>query len=71
MSEEAKRTFGTILCVIGILIMTVSGICSGIFMSEGSLEGGMIFFILIFGGIPFLVGLGMFYAGKQIRRINS
>ena len=71
MSEEAKRTFGTILCVIGILIMTVSGICSGIFMFQGNLEGGLLFFILICGGVPFAFGLGMYYAGKQIRRINS
>lgn len=68
MSEEAKRTFGTILCVIGILIMTVSGICSGIFLFEG---GGIELMVLVVGGVPFAFGFGMFYAGKQIRRINS
>lgn len=59
--------WGGLLVVIGCLIAVLSGGCT-LFMiiSGGGLR--MLFpIILIIGGAPFLVGLGLFFWGRKIR----
>jgi hypothetical protein len=72
-----KTLFGGILLAIGILIAGASGLCSltmffsvmGNLHSHQEFSGaGMLPVIAIFGGIPFAVGLGLFFAGRALIR---
>lgn len=63
-----KTLLGGILLAVGILIAGASGICSLIFLVTSRFEDGLILMILAFGGIPFLIGLGLFYAGRALIR---
>jgi len=65
-----KRLLGGVLLAIGILMMTGSGLCSlYVIASMGMLSAPqMILLPLIFGGIPFGGGFGLFYAGRIMLR---
>jgi hypothetical protein len=68
-----RRLFGGILLATGLLIMTGSGLCSLAVIGVGLWQGGaralgMIQFPLIFGGLPFGIGFGLFYAGRVLLR---
>jgi hypothetical protein len=67
------------LMVVGGLIMTLSGLCSLAFVASdlyGATHSaqsaqaamGMLPWVLIVGGIPFLAGLGVFALGRHLRR---
>ena len=66
------RFFGGLLMAIGILIATLSGLCSAWFlvMTLGSYggDGSALMFIALIGGVPFVSGVGMFYAGRALVR---
>lgn len=66
-----KELFGGILMAVGILIALASGICSlGLFVA-GSSYGGFIQGLplaVIFGGIPFAIGVGLFSIGRRLAR---
>ncbi len=70
-----KQFFGGLLLAVGILIMTGSGLCTLVVIGMG-LSSGMGFaealsalpLPLIVGGVPFLVGLGMFFGGRALSR---
>lgn len=71
-----REFFGGLLMAIGILIATLSGLCSAFFLfsmltSSGGGEfggGGMLILIAIVGGLPFMSGLGLFYWGRALVR---
>lgn len=70
--------FGGLLMTAGILIAVLSGLCSGVFLSQvvfptlkGSSTGDVsqgVLLVLVFGGVPFLVGLGLFFIGRRMFR---
>lgn len=69
-----KGVFGGLLMAAGILIAGLSGLCT-LLVVGGSLAdttsgemGSMVMAVGIFGGIPFLIGLGLFLAGRSLIR---
>ncbi|MDB5709157.1 MAG: hypothetical protein JWL96_1227 [Sphingomonas bacterium] len=69
-----RQFFGGLLLAIGILIMTGSGLCtlwiigSGLSTMRIGEALSMLPFPLIIGGIPFLIGLGLFFGGRSLLR---
>ena len=67
-----KSLFGGILLAVGILVAGVSGLCSLVVFVAGLGESGGLVdslpLILLFGGVPFLIGLGLFFAGRALLR---
>ena len=64
-----KSLFGGILLGAGILIAGASGLCSLVFLGMGLTEPSgmvdMLPMVLLVGGIPFLIGLGLFFQGRS------
>lgn len=75
--SNASRVMGGILLVIGILVMGLSGLCTGACliialpeMARGSAEN---FFTMlgagaVIGGIPFAFGFLFFWLGRRMRK---
>jgi len=69
-----RQFFGGLLLAIGILIMTGSGLCTIVVIGMGltSTSPGealtMLALPLIVGGVPFVIGLGMFFVGRALSR---
>ena len=68
-----RTLFGGILLAIGILISGASGLCSLAFLvsmlgSHGGGEFASLPLVLIVGGIPFAIGMGLFFAGRALIR---
>lgn len=68
-----KSTWGGILIAIGLIIMTLTGLCSAYFLIGflGSGERGMeglALIPLVVGGVPFLAGLALFFWGRSLIR---
>jgi len=67
-----KSLFGGILLAVGILVAGLSGLCSLAFLvmglSEPSGAADFLPMVLLIGGIPFLIGLGLFFAGRSLLR---
>lgn len=64
-----QKLLGGIMLAIGILIAGASGLCSAVFMvSMIGQSPEVLPMILLFGGIPFAVGLGLFFGGRAIIR---
>jgi len=72
-----EEILGGILLAVGILIAGLSGLCTlivvGASMPGPGTQGanlftGMIPAALIFGGIPFLIGVGLFFLGRHLIR---
>ena len=67
-----KGLFGGILMAVGILIAGASGLCSLVVLFGGTGTGGNIIdgisVVLMFGGIPFAMGLAMFFGGRAMVR---
>lgn len=64
------KIFGGIIIAVGILIAGASGLCSiAILMDSGEFAGpGMWPLVLIVGGIPFAIGVGLVLAGRSVIR---
>lgn len=75
-----KGLIGAIFMAIGILIAGASGLCSLVVIASsagnpqewagpgfGGFFGGVMI-VLMFGGIPFLIGLGIFFLGRRLMR---
>jgi hypothetical protein len=70
------KFFGGLLMAIGILIATLSGLCSVWFLvmslaptGGGEFSGmGMLPLIALIGGVPFVTGLGLFFGGRAMVR---
>jgi len=65
-----KQTFGGILIAIGVLLAGASGLCSlTVLLSPGEFSGlGMWPAVLMVGGIPFAVGIGLIFWGRALIR---
>jgi hypothetical protein len=67
-----KSLLGGILLAVGILIAGASGLCSLVFLGMGVSEpSGLVDvlpMIFVVGGIPFAVGLGLFFLGGSLIR---
>lgn len=74
-----KGFWGAMLMAAGILIAGLSGLCSGILIISGLIGGeasgpdalGSLMIVLIVGGIPFAIGLGLFFAGRALARSQA
>jgi hypothetical protein len=68
-----KKIFGSILMAVGILIAGASGLCSLAVLGSG-LSGGpgglgeLLGIVLLVGGIPFGIGLAVFFGGSALVR---
>ena len=67
-----KKLLGGILQTVGALIAGASGLCSlGFIISMLSGPGGyagLLILVIPIGGLPFLIGLGLFKWGRSIVR---
>ncbi|MEO7688703.1 MAG: hypothetical protein ABIS51_05405 [Sphingomonas sp.] len=71
------KFFGGLLMAIGILIATLSGLCSAFFlvMTLGDTNGAqfgdapMLLMIAVIGGLPFMSGVGLFFWGRWLLRL--
>lgn len=67
-----NRLFGGLLLAVGILLMTVSGLCSAAVivagLSDAVKEPDLFIYPLIFGGIPLAIGFGLFKWGGWLLR---
>ncbi|MBX9662607.1 hypothetical protein [Novosphingobium sp.] len=70
-----KRLFGGLLLAAGILIMLTSGLCTvlviGIGMTQAMRDPGIlgaIYLPLMVGGIPFMIGFGLYKWGRSLLR---
>ena len=68
-----KTVIGGILMGTGILIAGASGLCSAVLLVGLAGEGGSDEFVsfpmvLMFGGIPFALGLALFFGGRRMVR---
>jgi len=65
-----SKLFGGILQAVGILIAGASGLCSLFFLVQMMSGAGFGLLVLIvpIGGIPFLIGFGLFRWGRSIVR---
>jgi hypothetical protein len=75
VGATVAQFFGWLLMAVGGLIMLTAGGCS-VFVLLSSLgypEGlpGMLMMILMFGGVPILVGLGLFLAGRHLAKAGA
>ncbi len=79
MSEPSavQRFFGAALIGVGVLMMVLCGGCGALFLvsflvsavqSPNAGGVGMAIFPLVMGGLPTLVGLGLFLIGRDLRR---
>jgi hypothetical protein len=77
--SSVARFFGGLLMAVGGMIAILSGLCSTIVTIGGLVEavttgrfGDLISagfpIVLMTGGIPFAIGLGLFFAGRAIHR---
>ena len=63
------KILGALLLAAGILIAGASGLCSLVLLAEpGSLNSDTLAIVGIVGGIPFLVGVGVAFAGYVVIR---
>lgn len=60
-----KNIVGILLMIVGILVMLASGLCTVIFTVNMPAE---ILAFLIYGGIPFLLGFGLYTLGNGLRK---
>jgi len=67
-----KSLLGGILLAVGVLVAGLSGLCSLVFLGMGLTEPSgmvdMLPMVLLVGGIPFLIGLGLFFGGRALLR---
>lgn len=65
---------------VGAMIAMLSGLCSGLYLISSliaAFKGGVgnhfggVGFALVFGGLPFLVGLAIFFVGRNIYRLQG
>jgi len=67
-----KSLFGGLLLAAGILIAGASGLCSLVFLGMGVSEPGgflsLLPMVAMIGGVPFVLGLGLLFAGRALLR---
>lgn len=77
LASSAARVMGGIFLVFGFLVMTLTGLCTGVavfLMLPATMNESPASFlsafgmIALFGGIPFIVGLALFWLGRRMRQ---
>ena len=68
-----ERIFANFVYVLGILVMLGSGLCTAFvglstIGSRDPISGAIGLFSLVLGGVPFLIGLGIFFLGRRLLR---
>jgi len=71
-----KEFFGGLLMAVGGLIAVLSGMCSLAMFASGLRRGlsgladslSSLPLILLFGGVPFALGAGLFMLGRRLRQ---
>lgn len=67
-----KELFGGLLIAVGIILMAASGLCSGLVLAIGFgwaiNEPQMLSVPLLYGGVPFLIGFGLYKWGRWLTR---
>jgi len=66
-----KSLLGGLLLAVGILLAGVSGLCSLAFLVMGIGDGGLadiLPLLLVVGGLPFVIGVGLFFGGRSLLR---
>jgi len=77
--DAVKRAFGSLLMLMGAMMAVLCGLCSALFLYIGFSErpdalttaegfGATAGIVALFGGPPVLVGLGLFFLGRWLRR---
>ncbi len=68
------KLLGSIISGVGILIAGTSGLCSLVLLGAGISQNGLSGFgnvmmaVALFGGIPFVIGIGIHFAGSELVR---
>jgi len=71
-----KSFFGALLLGVGILIAGASGLCMLLFFGGALFSGGpsgqeqlsMLPAVVIVGGVPLAIGIGLFFLGRTLLR---
>lgn len=64
-----KALLGGLLMAIGILIAGASGLCSAaLFVSDLGSAAQMAPLVMLFGGIPFALGIALIFGGRALIR---
>lgn len=77
--DAVRRAFGALLMLLGAMMAALCGLCSALVVYIGlsyrsdaltSLDGfaSTVGVAALFGGPPILVGLGLFFWGRRLRR---
>jgi hypothetical protein len=69
-----SRVLGVILMIAGYLLLSAAGLCTLVFggaiLSERS-SGTDLWFVLIYGGVPMIVGALIAWAGHSVWRSGA
>jgi hypothetical protein len=73
--DPVRAFFGHLLIAVGFLIMLLCGGCGAVFFLFYLVDAfshpsnlAMTIFPLVLGGVPGLIGLGLFVVGRSLRR---
>jgi hypothetical protein len=66
----AARFFGGLLMAVGVMVAGLSGLCTIVFLAMSLPPNGasMIPLVLIIGGPPIAIGLGLIFGGRVLWR---
>ncbi|MGH6909147.1 MAG: hypothetical protein ACREE0_16980 [Phenylobacterium sp.] len=79
-SDPVRSFFGAALIAVGFLMMLLCGGCGALFFIAFLIGGiassnhediSMVIMPIVLGGVPALVGFGLFVAGRALRRPAS
>jgi len=76
LGSKIARMFGALLMAAGVMVAGLCGLCSAVVLvtqvaSVPSSLGGMLMLVLLFGGVPITLGLGLFVWGRSLWRTGS
>jgi hypothetical protein len=75
-----QRFFGAALIAVGFMMMLLCGGCGVVFFigfliggltSSNHEDVGLVIMPIVLGGLPALIGLGLFAAGRGLRRAET
>jgi hypothetical protein len=76
--SASGRFVGGLIMAFGGLIATLSGLCSAAFLAmmisspgDPSMFAFGVFVVGIIGGVPFAVGVALFFIGRSVYRSNK
>jgi hypothetical protein len=71
--RTVAKLFGAMLMAVGVLIAGLAGLCSASFIvmmiaqpGGGAMSG--VPMVLVFGGVPIAIGVGIFVGGRELWR---